>query len=160
MTLTAIVINTFVIICLLVSTIKNRSKTLESLKIGLSSMFKILPTVFSIILLIGLLLTFIPKELITKIIGDKSGVSGTFAAALLGTVLHIPAIVAFPLGASLIEGGASISSVAAFITTLTMMGFVTLPLEIKEMGKKFALLRNGFSFLIAIIIALIIGVLL
>ncbi|NLY25114.1 MAG: permease [Bacteroidales bacterium] len=160
MTLTAIVINTFVIICLLVSTIKNRSKTLESLKIGLSSMFKILPTVFSIILLIGLLLTFIPKELITKIIGDKSGVSGTFAAALLGTVLHIPAIVAFPLAASLIEGGASISSVAAFITTLTMMGFVTLPLEIKEMGKKFALLRNGFSFLIAIIIALIIGVLL
>lgn len=160
MTLTAIVINTFVIICLLVSTIKNRSKTLESLKIGLSSMFKILPTVFSIILLIGLLLTFIPKELITKIIGDKSGVSGTFAAALLGTVLHIPAIVAFPLVASLIEGGASISSVAAFITTLTMMGFVTLPLEIKEMGKKFALLRNGFSFLIAIIIALIIGVLL
>jgi uncharacterized membrane protein YraQ (UPF0718 family) len=123
-------------------------------------MFKILPTVFSIILLIGLLLTFIPKELITKIIGDKSGVSGTFAAALLGTVLHIPAIVAFPLVASLIEGGASISSVAAFITTLTMMGFVTLPLEIKEMGKKFALLRNGFSFLIAIIIALIIGVLL
>jgi uncharacterized membrane protein YraQ (UPF0718 family) len=123
-------------------------------------MFKILPTVFSIILLIGLLLTFIPKELITKIIGDKSGVSGTFAAALLGTVLHIPAIVAFPLAASLIEGGASISSVAAFITTLTMMGFVTLPLEIKEMGKKFALLRNGFSFLIAIIIALIIGVLL
>lgn len=160
MTLTAIVINTFVIICLLVSTIKNRSKTLESLKIGLSSMFKILPTVFSIILLIGLLLTFIPKELITKIIGDKSGVSGTFAAALLGTVLHIPAIVAFPLAASLIKGGASISSVAAFITTLTMMGFVTLPLEIKEMGKKFALLRNGFSFLIAIIIALIIGVLL
>lgn len=160
MTLTAIVINTFVIICLLVSTIKNRSKTLESLKIGLSSMFKILPTVFSIILLIGLLLTFIPKELITKIIGDKSGISGTFAAALLGTVLHIPAIVAFPLAASLIEGGASISSVAAFITTLTMMGFVTLPLEIKEMGKKFALLRNGFSFLIAIIIALIIGVLL
>jgi hypothetical protein len=41
-----------------------------------------------------------------------------------------------------------------------MIGFVTLLLEIKEMGKKFAILRNSISFIIAIIIAIIIGVLL
>ena len=160
MTLSAIVINAFVCICLLVSVIKNRSKTFKALKIGLLSLLKILPTVFSIILLIGLLLTFIPKDAISNIIGINSGVAGLFIAALLGTVLHIPAIVSFPLAASLIKGGAAISAVAAFITTLTMIGFVTLPLEIKEMGKKFALFRNGISFLIAIIIALIIGALL
>ena len=48
----------------------------------------------------------------------------------------------------------------AFITTLTMIGVVTLPLEIKELGKKMALLRNGLSFIIAIVIALIMGVIL
>ena len=52
------------------------------------------------------------------------------------------------------------SMLATFITTLTMIGMVTLPLEIKKLGKKFALLRNGLSFIIAIIIALIMGVLL
>jgi hypothetical protein len=32
--------------------------------------------------------------------------------------------------------------------------------EIKELGKKMALLRNGFSFLVAIAIALLMGVIL
>ncbi len=41
-----------------------------------------------------------------------------------------------------------------------MVGVVTLPLEIKILGKKFALLRNVISFGIAIVIALVMGVLL
>jgi hypothetical protein len=45
----------------------------------------------------------------------------------------------------------------AFITTLTMIGVVTLPLAIKEPGKEMSFLRNGLSFIIAIAIALIIG---
>ena len=74
--------------------------------------------------------------------------------------MHIPSLIAFPLAASLLKGGASITAAAAFITTLTMIGTVTLPLEIKELGKKVALLRNGISFIMAIIIALIMGVML
>jgi len=41
-----------------------------------------------------------------------------------------------------------------------MIGFVTLPLEIKILGKRFALLRNVLSFAIAILIGLLMGVLL
>ncbi len=41
-----------------------------------------------------------------------------------------------------------------------MIGMVTLPLEIKKLGAKFALLRNGVSFIIAVIIALIMGMIL
>lgn len=157
MTITVIIINGFVFLCLLVSIIKDKNKTLQALKIGVISFMRLLPTVFSIIFLIGLLLTFIPESLISKIIGNHTGFSGLFIASLLGAVMHIPAIVAFPLSASLLKNGASLAAVAAFITTLTMIGFVTLPLEIKEMGKKFALLRNSISFIIAIFIAIIIG---
>ncbi|NLX74993.1 MAG: permease, partial [Synergistaceae bacterium] len=46
----------------------------------------------------------------------------------------------------------------AFLTTLTMVGIVTFPLEKKEFGTKFTAIRNGFSFIFAIIIALIMGV--
>lgn len=159
MSVSSIVINVFVLVCLLISIIKNPEKTLKALKMGLMGFVKIIPTVLSIIILIGLLLTFVPRELISKLIGEHSGPLGVMISALLGSVLHIPSIIAFPLSASLIEGGASVAAVAAFITTLTMIGFVTLPIEIKEMGKKFALLRNSFSFVVAIIIAIIIGVL-
>ncbi|HHD16798.1 MAG TPA: permease, partial [Euryarchaeota archaeon] len=75
-------------------------------------------------------------------------------------VLFIPSLLSFPLAASLLEGGASLSVVVAFITTLTMIGTVTLPLEIRELGKKMALLRSGMSFIIAIVIALIMGAIL
>ena len=75
-------------------------------------------------------------------------------------MLHIPALTAFPMAASLLQKGASLAAVAAFITTLTMVGMVTLPLEIKQLGRKMALMRNGFSFLTAVLIALIMGVIL
>jgi uncharacterized membrane protein YraQ (UPF0718 family) len=110
-----------------------------------------------IIVLIGLLLCFVPSSKISSIIGEQSGLSGVLIVALFGSVLHIPSLIAFPLAASVLENGASIVAVAAFITTLTMIGLLTLPLEIKELGKKMAVLRNGLSFIFAVIIALIMG---
>lgn len=110
-----------------------------------------------IILLIGLLLGFIPPEHVSRFVGEQSGFGGILLVGVAGDIMHIPAILSFPLAASFLESGASITAVAAFITTLTMIGTVTLPLEIKELGKGIALLRNGISFVIAIVIALMVG---
>jgi len=77
---------------------------------------------------------------------------------LLGMVLFVPVV--HRLAASLLDKGAQVSSVAVFLTTLTMIGIIILPLEIKVMGKKFALLRNGISFIIAVVIAFLMGVIL
>ncbi len=103
---------------------------------------------------------FVPATEISKFIGKQSGFGGILLVAIVGAILHIPALISFPLAASLLKSGASITAVAAFITTLTMIGIVTLPLEIKELGKRMALLRNGISFIIAIVIALILGAIL
>lgn len=146
--------------CLIFAFIKDRAKTKRSLILAVKSFFRIIPTVLIIIILIGLLLGFVPSSEISKIVGEQSGVGGVILVALFGAILHIPALISFPLAASLLKSGASIVAVAAFITTLTMIGTVTLPLEIKELGKKIALLRNGISFIIAIIIAFIMGAIL
>ena len=124
------------------------------------SFLRIIPIVLIIIIVIGLLLGFVPPNEISRIVGEQAGFGGVLLIALLGAILHIPALISFPLAASLLKSGASITAVAALITTLTMIGVVTLPLEIKELGKKIALLRNGISFIIAIIIALIMGAIL
>ena len=154
---TAIVINLFAFICLFISLLKNSEKTKQSLKVAMKSFVRIIPMVFIIIIFIGILLGFVTQSQISRLVGEQAGFGGVLVAALLGAVLHIPSIISFPLAASLIESGASITSVAAFITSLTMIGIVTLPLEIKILGKKIALLRNGLSFGIAIVIALIMG---
>ena len=157
---TAIIINLIALGCLAFSLIRDRGRTKQSVVVALKSFIRILPTVFIIIVIIGLLMAFVPPDQISRFIGEQAGFGGLLAIAALGAVLHIPALISFPLAASLLQSGAGVASVAAFITTLTMVGVVTLPLEIKELGKKMALLRNGLSFIIAIIIALIIGVIL
>ncbi|MDK2954037.1 MAG: hypothetical protein PWQ27_1420 [Kosmotoga sp.] len=157
---TAIFINIFALSCLIFAFIKDRKKAKKSLIVALKSFFHILPTMLIIIVFIGLLLGFVPQSQISRIVGKQAGFWGILVVASLGAILHIPSLISFPLGASLLESGASVTAVAVFITTLTMIGVVTLPVEIKELGKKMALLRNGISFIIAIIIALIMGVIL
>ncbi len=160
MNITIIIINGIAIIGLLIAFIVNREKAINSLKMAGKSFFKILPMTLIIVLVIGLLLGFVPPEQISRFVGEQTGIVGVLLVGALGAILHIPALISFPLAASLLASGASVAAVAAFITTLTMIGTITLPLEIKELGKKIALLRNGISFIIAIIIALIMGAIL
>lgn len=160
MDFTVVLINALAIGALLFAFVKDRGKAMKALKVALISLIRILPNVLAIIVLIGLLSAFIPPEEIAQFTGEQSGFAGVVITALLGAVLYIPSLISYPLAGSLLDSGASVSVVAAFITSLTMVGLVTLPLEIKEMGKKMALLRNGFGFLMAITIAFLMGVIL
>lgn len=160
MSLTAIAINAFAVLCLLLSLVKNRGKTRTALLIAWNGTKRMAPSVLAVIAVIGLVVGFVPPRWIAASIGGDKGALGVLIAALLGAVLFIPAIVAFPLAKSLLDMGAGVMSMAAFITTLTMIGFVFLPLEIKELGKRFALLRNGLSFIAALIIAVVMGMVL
>jgi uncharacterized membrane protein YraQ (UPF0718 family) len=158
--LPAIVINLFVLVSLIASFSKSKEKSLQGLRIAIKLFVKMMPYIIIIILFIGIMQGFLSREIITQYLGKSSGFGGVIFAGIVGAILYIPSLVSFPLVASLIESGASIMVAAAFITTLTMVGFVTLPLEIKVLGKKLAVLRNLFSFIIALIIAVIMGMIL
>ena len=154
------IINGFAVIALLIALYADRERGIKSLKRGLFAFVRILPTVLTIVVIIGLLLGFVPPETIRAFVGDQSGVEGLLFTGAIGSVLHIPSIVAFPLAASFREMGASVSIVAVFVTTLTMIGVVTLPLEVRELGWRFAALRNGLSFVGAVLIAVVMGAIL
>ena len=138
---------------LLWSFYKDKDKTKRSLKIAKGQFLNIAVDIVSILALIGLFFAVVPNGLIKSFMGGGSYLTSTFFGALFGTVTIIPAFVAFPLSASLVDSGAYLVAVAAFITTLTMVGFATAPIEIKHFGKKFTLIRNVASFLVAILIA-------
>ena len=154
-----IFINGIVFILMIISFIKDKNKTKKAIMIMVKSLGKIAPSILSVILLIGLLYGLFADK-IALLFGNESGVFGFISIALFGSIIHMPSMLAFPLAASFLKEGASVSSVAAFITTLTMIGVVTLPLEIKTLGKKFAIYRNLLSFAIALIIAVLMGVIL
>lgn len=148
------------LIWFVVSIIKDKKKTIDSIKMSSGMMKHIAGEIVAILLLIGLILTFLPPETIRQYAGQSNSIVTTIIFALVGCITLIPAFVAFPLAASLVNAGASIVPVVAFLTTLTMVGIVTFPLEKKEFGTKFTLIRNSLSFIFAIAIALIMGVIL
>jgi len=145
-------------ILLIVSFIKDKKKTKQALKMAFGMGKGMLGSILSIIFLIGLILTVLPPESIADFVGNQSLVTATIASAAFGTITLIPAFIAFPLVGTLVNAGVSVVPAVAFLTTLTMVGIVTFPLEKREFGLKFTATRNGLSFVFAIAIALIMGV--
>ena len=144
----------------IVSMIKDKKRTLNAMKMSKKMMGNMLGQIIGILFLIGLILTFIPPHIIKKYLGSSNVFLATIISALMGSITLIPAFVAFPLVGSIVDMGASIVPAVAFLTTLTMVGFVTFNLERQEFGKKFTLARNSLSFAFAILIALTMGVIL
>lgn len=141
-----------------VSFMKDKARTKHALKTAFAMGRGMLISILSIIFAIGLLLTALPPTKIAGFVSNQSILLATFLAALFGTVTLVPAFIAFPLVGTLVGAGVSIVPSVAFLTTLTMVGAVTFPLEKKEFGIKFTVIRNSLSFIFAIAIALIMGV--
>ncbi|AOY74919.1 permease [Clostridium formicaceticum] len=145
---------------LVISMFKDKEKTLTSMKMAANMMKRMIGQIIGILFLIGLILTFIPPEGVTDILSKTNILFATMISAFVGSITLIPAFVAFPLVSSFVDIGMSIVPAVAFLTTLTMVGLVTFSLEKQEFGLKFALTRNILSFLFAIFISLIMGVIL
>lgn len=145
---------------LLISFFKDKKKTKMALKKAWKSFENILPQFLSILLIIGVMLAILSPETISKLIGQQSGWIGMLIAGAVGSITLIPGFVAFPLAAALLKNGAGFMQIAVFISTLMMVGIVTIPLEINYFGKKAAILRNSFAFAFSFLVAILIGVIL
>lgn len=141
-----------------ISFAKDKVKTKQALKMAFGMGKGMLASILSIIFAIGLILTVLPPMEIASFVGKQSVLLSTVVAALFGTITLVPAFIAFPLVGTLVGAGVGVVPSVAFLTTLTMVGVVTFPLEKKEFGVKFTAIRNGLSFLFAIVIALVMGV--
>lgn len=137
---------------------KDKKRTKDSIKKALYMGRGMALSIFGVIFAIGLILAVLPPDRIATLIEGQNVYVATIMAAAFGTVTLIPAFIAFPLIGTLSHAGVGIMPSVAFLTTLTMVGIATFPLEQREFGLKFALIRNILSFVFAILIALVMGV--
>ena len=145
------------VILLAASFFKDRKKTGLALRKAWKAFENILPQLLVVLLLVGLLLAVLNPGAISKMIGKDSGWYGVLLASVIGSITLIPGFIAFPTAAMLLAGGAGYMQIGAFISTLMMVGIVTMPVEIKYFGKKVTVLRNLFAFIFSFIVALVIG---
>ncbi len=114
----------------------------------------LLPVLAGVVLLIGLFNAFASKDFLTPIFSDNLALD-TLWGACFGSILAGSPINSYVIGRELLKYGISLFAVSALIITWVTVGLVQLPAEMAALGRKFALLRNGFSFILAIPIAIL-----
>ncbi len=138
----------------------DRNKVVESLRLSWQSLSKLLPFLMAIFGLVGLFQEFIPAELITQHLGKSSSLFSLLISSFAGAVSIGPPLAAYPLAETLLSAGAWPPAIAAFVFSWITIGIITLPFEATTFGLHFALVRNGISFIAAMLCGLILGLLL
>ncbi len=139
---------------MLLSYFKDKNKTKKALITTGKIALNVLPVLFFIFILMGVIQLFVTKELVAKLLGTESGIWGILIGEIVGAVALIEPAAVFPFSGSLISKGATYGVIYAFVSTAVLIGIATLPAEITFMGKKFTVVRNILSFVLIFLIAL------
>jgi uncharacterized membrane protein YraQ (UPF0718 family) len=146
------------LLALLISVFESVDKTSKAVKIALKKFINILPAFLSMLILVSIILFLIPDKIILKYLGDNNKIVGIMLASFFGSVTLMPGFIAFPLCGILLKKGVTYMVLSAFSTTLMMVGVLTYPIEKEYFGTRVTILRNIFSFFIAIVVALMTGI--
>jgi hypothetical protein len=139
-------------VALLASLVADRSKTGAALLKALKLSWSILPLLLGVLAVVSLVLAAVTPAMLQRVLSG-SGPLPFLTALGIGSIALVPGFIAYPLAGVLQKNGASTPVLAAFITSLMMVGVLTLPLEARFFGWRVSLLRNGLSFVGAVLVA-------
>lgn len=139
---------------------KHRSKFKGSYIKGFKNLLRNSIRILSIFVVIGILQSFLSKEMVGEFLMTFSGIKGILIGTLIGAIMMGPVISGYPICRYLLDHGGSYGLVSSFLFSWVMVGLISIPLELRSFGSKFTLLRNTLALLSAMILALIIEVLL
>jgi len=145
-------------LALLVSLIASREKTYRAVKVAVRRFIHILPAFLTMLVLISIVLFLVPDEVISHYLGSSSKFTGVLFATFFGSITLTPGFIAFPLSGILLGKGVAYTVLAAFTTTLMMVGIVTYPIEKKYFGLKVTIIRNVIGLFLALIVSMVIGI--
>ncbi|EKY27435.1 permease [Clostridium celatum] len=128
----------FVLILLFIFKSEFAFNTISNAKSSFIQMLSVLPP---IMLLLGLMDAWVPRETLIKFMGDQSGFIGILLAMLIGSIAAGPMYASFPFTAILIKKGAKFSNVLIFMTAWCLTKVSTLLFEFSSLGYKFTLVR-------------------
>jgi len=122
-------------------------KTVQSLK-------RSLPILLGVLMLLSLATSLIPKSLYGKIFTGNHLID-PLIGAVVGSIAGGNPVTSYLIGGELRLQGISMLAITAFLVAWVTVGLIQLPAEALMLGRGFALIRNGISFVMAIIIAIL-----
>ena len=144
-------------LAILVSLIASREKTLQGVKVAAKRFIRIFPAFITMIILVSIILFLIPDRVISNYLGSDNKFIGVVLGSFLGSLTLMPGFIAFPLAGILLSKGVAYMVLAAFTTTLMMVGVLTAPIEKAYFGMRVTVIRNVISLFIALVVTVMIG---
>jgi len=141
-------------ISLFLSAVADISKTAQAFKIAFLRFYKLMGAFLFMLVFVSVVLYLTPTSLIMHYLGKGCQLFGVLSASLIGSIAFMPGFIAYPLAGILLKRGVSYTVIAAFTTTLMMVGVVTFPIEKEILGSKVAVIRNLIGFIIALLVSL------
>ncbi len=117
------------------------------------AIYRLLPILIGVILLISLVNAIIPKTYYARLFG-KNIILDSIIGGGLGSIMAGNPVTSYILGGEFLKQGISLVAVTAFIVAWVTVGMVQLPAESLILGKRFAIIRNLLSFVFSIIVAI------
>ena len=99
-------------------------------------------------ILAGLVQVLIPRDFITRWLGDEAGAKGILIGCVVGGLFPGSPYAAFPLVASLYQAGASLGAIVGFVSAWALWSVSRLPLEIALIGARPALIRYAVTLIV------------
>ncbi|MDF1590030.1 MAG: permease [Desulfobacterales bacterium] len=127
---------------------------LKGLKAAWSMVVLVGPRLLAAFILAGFVQVLLPKGLIIKWVGAKSGLRGILIATFVGVITPGGPMISFPLVAALFKLGAGYGPLVAYLTSWSVLSIYRIAIwEIPFMGVKFTALR----FFVSLILPLVAG---
>ena len=110
------------------------------------------PSLLGVLLLIAVVQQFDISKLSHLFIGNP--LWDSTIGSIIGSVAAGNPITSYVIGGELLEEGVSIFAVTAFVLAWVTVGVVQFPAESIILGRRFALVRNLSSFILAILVSM------
>lgn len=141
----------------LVSFAVDRDRTIQAILMTVKKIRRITPAILTMLILVSVTLYLLPEEVLSRFLVGRNLLAGTAIASALGSITLMPGFIVFPLSGILLKEGVPYMVLSALTTTMMMVGVVTFPIEREYFGTKVALVRNAIGFLIAVFVAVAMG---
>ena len=155
MLIPTIIMGVIAIALLIVAYSKGGGEHILGLKAGGNILLQVLPMLIFVFIIAGVIQYILPVDMVAKWVGAESGLKGIIIGTAAGGITPGGPMVSMPIAAGLLQSGAGIGTMVAFMTGWSLWAFSRIPLEVGLMGWKFTLIRLACVFFFAPIAGLI-----
>ncbi len=123
----------------------------EGLRAGGRGALQLVPLLAVVFLLAGFVEVLLPRAAVAAWLSDAAGIRGLFIAWVAGALTPGGGPVGLPLAAALMRSGAGVGVLVTYVTSMSLLSFVRVPLELGTYGPRLTVLRVASSVVLPLV---------